>query len=135
MVPALPAPPVKIPEPPEGLGEYARDQWMVFFETEVSGAVNMKRDGERLRHWARCMDAREKLWAKWLEEPTIWSVNGTKSNPLFTQVMRLSAEIEKAEAKFGMTPIDKMRMTGALDQAEAAEQSITRRRGRTAEEA
>lgn len=98
--------------------------------------MDMKRDGERLRHWIRCVDARERLWPLWLEKPTTWSAaTGDKGNPLFSQIMRLSMEIAKAEAKYGMTPIDKMQMTGALDQAEAAEQSIKTRRDRKPVEA
>ena len=128
VVTVLPPAPVKIPEPPVDLGEYALAAWNDFFQTEVSGAVNMKRDGERVRHWARCVDARQRLWTEWNAQPLIFDGQGLKSHPLFSQLMRLSAEIERAEVKLGMNPLDKMRLTGALDQAEAAESSIKARR-------
>jgi len=135
VVPSLPAPPERIPNPPREVGAYAVEVWNEFWQTDVSGAVNMRRDGERLRHWIRCVDARERFWSQWLESPTDWGPGGMKGNPLFSQIMRLSAEIARAEAKFGMNPLDKMRLTGALDQAEAAEQSIKTRRDRRPVEA
>lgn len=124
MVPVLPAPPAVIPDPPR-VGDYAVNVWREFFETEVSGAVNMKRDGERLRNWIRCVDRRANLWADGdLDDWRVWK-----------QVVDLTAMIERAEAQFGMGALNKMRLTGALDQAEAAESSISRRRQRRAEEA
>jgi hypothetical protein len=131
------APPMHlaIPDAPD-VGEYAMARWHEFFQTEVSAYVNLKRDGERLRHWCRCVDARERLWEQWLGRPVVpVGKLDEKGNPLFTQIMRLSAEIERAEAKFGMNPLDKMRLTGALDQAEAAESSIKARRDRRPVEA
>jgi hypothetical protein len=128
IVPVLPPAPLVIPQPPD-VGDYAKAVWHGFWQTDVAGTVNMKRDGERLRQWARCVDAREQLWEQWLAEPVVMGATGEqKANPLFSQIMRLSAEIERAEAKFGMNPLDKMRLTGALDQAEAAETSIKARR-------
>lgn len=118
MVPVLPKPPAIIPNAPEELGEYALAAWADFFQTEVSGAVNMKRDGERLRNWARCVDRRHELWQFGdLDDWRVWQ-----------QVRDLTAIIERAEAQFGMGALNKMRLTGALDQAEAAEVSIKARR-------
>lgn len=117
-----------VPEPPEDLGEYAIQVWNDFFQTEVSGAVNMRRDGERVRHWIRCVDARERLWGEWLTSPLLFDGESVKGHPLFSQLMRLSAEIEKAEVKLGATPLDFMRLTGSLDQAEKAEIGIKARR-------
>lgn len=131
-------PPIRtvVPDAPEDLSEYALTAWNDFFQTEVSGAVNMKRDGERVRHWIRCVDARQRLWGEWTAQPLLFDGTRVTGHPLFSQLMRLSAEIEKAEVKFGLNPLDKMRLTGALDQAEAAETSIkARREGRRPAEA
>jgi hypothetical protein len=54
---------------------------------------------------------------------------------LWRQIKDMSAEITRAEQIFGMTPLYKMRLTGALDQAEAAESSINARRDRRPVEA
>ena len=126
IVPVLPMPPANVPDAPEGVGEYAATAWALFFETEVSGAVNLKRDGVRLREWCRCVHRRNELWLHGdLDDWRVWK-----------QYMDLTAVIERAEAKFGMNPLDKMRLTGALDQAEAAESSIkARREGRRPVEA
>jgi len=116
-LPVLPPAPGEPPAPPTDIGEYGLGVWAGFWETEVSGAVNMKRDGERLRYWIRCVDRRNRLWTHGdLNDWRVWK-----------QVVDLTAAVERAEAKFGMNPLDKMRLTGALDQAEAAEVSIKTR--------
>jgi hypothetical protein len=129
-VPVLPPPPAKIPDAPEGLGEYGIEAWTDFWQTDVSGAVNMRRDGEHLREWARLVDARHELWAVWEEVRSY-----RDKAALWRQIRDMSAEITRAEQIFGMTPLYKMRLTGALDQAEAAEQSIKTRRDRRPVEA
>lgn len=129
VVPQLPPLPVDIPPPPEEVGDYGRAVWAGFWTTPVAGLVDMRRDGERLRHWCRCVDARAKLWKMFLASPLAEGVQGQPvTSPYFTEVMRLSMEIERAETTFGMNPLSKMRLTGALDQAEQAESNIKRRR-------
>jgi hypothetical protein len=124
-MPTLPAPPAQMPAAPQGITEYGLGVWAGFWETEVSGAVNMKRDGERLRYWIRCVDRRNHLWVNGdLEDWRVWK-----------QVVDLTAAIERAEQQFGMGALNKMRLTGALDQAEAAESSIKARRDRRPVEA
>jgi P27 family predicted phage terminase small subunit len=136
VVPILPQPPVNIPEAPEDVGDYALAVWESFWQSEVSGAVNMKRDGERLRHWCRCVDQRERLWKLWRNQPLMTGMKGgLVGNPLWRQIKDLTADIDRAEQVFGMTPLYKMRLTGALDQAEAAESSIKARRDRRPVEA
>ena len=129
IVPVLPPTPAVIPTPPEGLGEYALMRWNAFWTTPVSGVVDMARDGERLTNWARCVHERERLWPLWTKQPLLTDPSGKLvANPLERQIARLTETIERAETHFGMTPLAKMRLTGALDQAEAAEVSIERRR-------
>ena len=132
IVPVLPPPPAEVPNPPDGLDEYALVVWAGFWTTDVSGAVNWRRDGERVRHWIRCIDQRHRLWDMWVKTPLMKdSAHGKDRlmpNPLYRQIMSLSSEIEKAEQHLGLTPLAKMRLTGALDQAEAAESNIKARR-------
>jgi hypothetical protein len=136
VVPILPAPPPRIPDPPADIGDYAVEVWEGFWQTEVAGAVNLARDGERLRHWIRCVDQRFRLWSLWTKQPLMTGMKGgLVGNPLWRQIKDLTADIDRAEQVFGMTPLYKMRMTGALDQAEAAEQSIKTRRDRRPVEA
>jgi hypothetical protein len=130
IVPVLPKPPVAVPEPPGGLSEYALEAWSDFWQADVSGAVNMKRDGEHLREWARLVGARHELWDVWEQVRSY-----RDKAALWRQIKDMSAEITRAEQIFGMTPLYKMRLTGALDQAEAAESSIKARRDRRPVEA
>jgi len=133
-VPILPPPPAGIPGPPEDIGNYAVEVWEEFWQTDVAGAVNLKRDGERLRHWIRCVDQRNRLWALWTRQPLMEGrKGGLIGNPLWRQIKDLTADIDRAEDVFGMNPRAKMRLTGVLDQAEAAEENIkARREGRRA---
>ena len=102
-MPELPPPPVDIPPPPEGIGEYAAEAWDCFWRTPVSGLVDLNRDGERLRHWCRCVDQRHRLWALWQSAPVLRDANKElRSNPMFRQVIGLSMEIERAEAQVGL---------------------------------
>lgn len=132
-MPVLPTPPAVVPDPPDGIGDYAVETWHDFWLSAVSGAVDLRRDGERLRHWIRCVNQRWLLWERYEGNELVDGVMGGKvGNPLWRQIKDLSTEIDRAEQVFGMTPLYKMRLTGALDQAEAAEVSIkTRRDGRT----
>jgi hypothetical protein len=125
VVPVIPPPPLVAPEPPEEVGDYAMARWAKFWTTNVSGVVNMNRDGERLYHWCRCIDVREKLWNDYrmVAHPK-WQAEALR------QIRYISHEIDEAEKHFGMNPLDAMRLTGALDQAEAAETNITKRRER-----
>lgn len=136
VVPIIPAPPRDIPEPPDDVSPYAVQVWEEFWQTDVAGAVNLKRDGERLRHWIRCVSERDRLWPLWVRQPLMEGRKaGLIGNPLWRMIKDLTADIDRCEAVFGMTPLYKMRLTGALDQAEAAEQSIKTRRDRRPAEA
>ena len=128
-VPALPPIPTVCPDPPPDLGDYALERWSAFWSQPVSGLVDLRRDGGRLDHWIKCIDQRARLWEMWRAMPLLRDANkDLRSNPLYRQIIGLSQEIERAEQKFGMTPLDKMRLTGALDEAEGAEESISKRR-------
>jgi hypothetical protein len=125
VVPIIPPAPLVMPDAPGDVGETALVAWENFWTTDVSGLVNMRRDGERLRHWCRCIDVREKLWNDYrmVAHPK-WQALALR------QIRYISKEIDEAEKLFGMSPLYKMRLTGALDQAEAAETNITKRRER-----
>lgn len=130
-VAVLPPAPVVVPEAPEFVGDYAMEVWDAFWTTPVSGAVDMARDGERLRHWIWCVHSRETV-RKQLEQTPLatGSMEQIIRHPLWDVWAKLSREIEVAEQHFGMTPLAKMRLTGALDSAEHAEEQIEKRRER-----
>ena len=129
IAPVVPPSPLTWPDPPEGISALARQRWDGFWQSNVSGLVDLKRDGERLENWIRSVHERERLWALWSRQPLITKTNGEiQGNPLWRAIKDLTGTIERAEQQFGMGPLNKMRLTGALDQAEAAEVSIERRR-------
>lgn len=103
--------PAGIPAPPEGLGEYALAAWCGFFHSPVSNTVEMDAHGPRLRHWARCLDQREKLWEIYAKHPLVkGSHQQVMSHPVWRQVRELNEEIAKAEEAFGMTPLAQLRL-------------------------
>ena len=128
IAPVVPPPVLTWPDPPEGVSEYARERWEGFWQSNVSGLVDLKRDGERLNAWIRAVHERDRLWVLWSAQPLVREGAALRGSPLWRPIKDLTAQIERAEQQFGMGPLNKMRLTGALDQAEAAEVSIERRR-------
>jgi P27 family predicted phage terminase small subunit len=129
VLPQIPPAPTDIPKPPDYVQGYSLSVWEDFWTQPVSGLVDMRRDGERLRHWIWCVHTRETLRRGLMDEPMAMGSQGQMvAHPFWMVLARLNKDIERAEAAFGMTPLAKMRLTGALDQAEAAEDSIKARR-------
>jgi P27 family predicted phage terminase small subunit len=110
---------------PRGLTPYARRVWRRFWRSQPSLAVDHEADAERLHHWIRCVDEREKL-RPLVEGRPMFPVGPAppppepgkppafqqqyRINPLVYVVRDLSREIEKAEEAFGMTPLSRFRL-------------------------
>lgn len=116
------------PAAPEGLGEHAQAAWEAFWESRVSGAVDLVADGEALRHWILCVDEREKLRAATARAPLVkGSHEQLMLNPLFRRVRELNQEIARAEEHFGMTPLARLRLGVTYLQEQAAKQRLAPR--------
>lgn len=117
-----------VPRCPSDVGEYAAAAWSAFWAGPTARLVQPHHLVE-LHDWIRCVHARDELWRAVGEEPTsIGSMGQEVASWRWLTITRLEAQIARFSAKFGMTPLDWMRLTGALDQAEAAEESIKKRR-------
>ena len=100
-----------IPEPPEGLSTVALEAWESFFRSPVAKTVTMDAHGPRIRHWAQCLDQRERLWGMWKNQPLIRGSHGQlMTNPLWRTIRDLNEEIARAEEVFGMTPLAQLRL-------------------------
>jgi hypothetical protein len=100
-----------VPTAPEGLGPHAKAAWERFWCSPISQIVDLKAHGEALRHWVRCLDAREALWSMWRTRPLIKGSHGQfMTNPLWRQIRDLDDEIAHAEEVFGMNPLAQMRL-------------------------
>jgi hypothetical protein len=107
----VPQPQRIVPAAPETVGEYARGVWDAFFASWVASAVNYDAHGERLRHWIRCVDERERLWPLLVSAPLVKGSHGQLMvNPLMRRVRELTRDIERAEEAYGMTPLATWRM-------------------------
>ncbi len=116
-----------IPRAPQGIGEYAKGAWRKFWSSPVSQIVDMAAHGERLKHWVRCLDAREKMWQIWRERPLVKGSHGQiMANPVWRQIRDLSEEIKSAEEAFGMSPLAQLRL-GITFRAERSPREYLRR--------
>ena len=115
------------PRPPAGIGAYARKVWREYWGTWVADAVNYEAHGERLRHWIKCVDEREKLTAIVQAEPLVEGSQGQPvRNPLRYDIKDLNREIEKAEEAFGMTPLATWRMQLTSTEAQRSAHDLRR---------
>lgn len=116
-----------VPEPPQNLSQYAADVWNDYWSSSLSFAVNYEAHGERLRHWIRCVDERERLWPLLLAEPVVaGSMGQPVINPLVRRVEGLTRDIEKAEDAYGMTPLAAWRMQLTVTEAQRSANDLRR---------
>ncbi|MCA9831543.1 MAG: P27 family phage terminase small subunit [Dehalococcoidia bacterium] len=82
----------------------------------MAAAVDADADHEALRHWIYAVDERERLSELTSAQPLIPGIRHTKDrphlilNPLFRRIRELTADIEKAQEAFGMTPLSRFRL-------------------------
>lgn len=119
---------VYVPDPPEFItDEYAKTVWVAFWQSEVSGLVKPQHI-DAVMDWIAEVQSRQVLRRTVEAEPVQEGSDGIKRNPLWTELRRSQGIIAQYRAKFGGTPLDQMRLTGQLDQAEQAESNIKARR-------
>ncbi len=107
-----------VPRVPRGLGPHARNVWRGFWRSRPSLAVELDADSEALHHWIRCVDERERLWPALAAAPLVTSSKGVVTrNPLQGMVNRLTRDIERAEERFGMTPLARFRLQLTISEA------------------
>jgi hypothetical protein len=82
----------------------------------VAAAVDPDADHEALRHWILAVNEREQLSELATAQPLIPGTRHTNErphlvlNPLFRRIRELTADIEKAQEAFGMTPLSLFRL-------------------------
>lgn len=121
-----------VPRPPKDIDRYARAVWREFWTSPQAAAVRPS-GMERLRRWIACVDQRHKLMDLLEATPLIKGSHGQLMlNPLARRVRDLTAEIERAEAAFGMTPQDEFRLRFEFAQAGVAGDKLRRLQERQA---
>lgn len=116
-----------VPDPPAEIGAHARAVWDRYWRSWVSGAVHVDAHGERLRHWIRCVDERDRLWPMVVKAPIIESAKGRPMvNPLVQRIRELTRDIERAEEHYGMTPLSSWRMQLTASEASRSANDLRR---------
>lgn len=116
-----------VPPAPAEIGDHARSVWLSFWGSWVSSAVQWEAHAERLRHWIRCVDERDRLWPLVVREPLITSAKGRPMvNPLVQRIRELTRDIERAEEHYGMTPLSSWRMQLTASEASRSANDLRR---------
>lgn len=104
----------ELPAPPDELGAEAGQLWTRFLQSRVAGAVDFDSDLPALYRWVRAWDRYFELERVMRHETFEHVVSGSKEqpilNPLYKALEMAEQSIERAEAKFGMTPRDRAQL-------------------------
>lgn len=104
-------PPEVVPAPPTGLLKCSRDIWQQFWESPAAGQVNYQVHGAALQDWIRHRDEWERTYKIFRRSMLVRGAAGQiRVNPLANRLQALRYTIEKYEQKFGLTPLDALRL-------------------------
>lgn len=100
-----------VPVPPPGLLKVSKDAWFDFWRSPAASQVNLEQHGTALRDWIRHRDEWERVYRLFRRSTMVrGSVGQLRLNPLRERLNDLRSVIDKYEAKFGLTPLDTMRL-------------------------
>lgn len=117
----------KVPAAPRGVGAVAKRVWRDFWHSPVAAAVDRGADSYALQRWIEAVDEREGLMGQVRHNHLIPGSMGQEVlNPLFRRIDVLTREIEKAEERFGMTPLSRFRLQLNYADAGAATDRLDR---------
>lgn len=89
----------------------AQLRWAEFWSSPPAAMVEMRADGERLTRWIQLLNERLIVTPIVTEARLVRGSTGQlRLNPLVSYVELLTAEIERAELHFGMTPLARFRL-------------------------
>jgi P27 family predicted phage terminase small subunit len=107
-----------VPSAPRGLRTVAKAAWVSFWSSSISQVVDRDADMPALVNWAKNVSERERFRAILKTSPLVKGSTGQLvRNPLSGEIARLTAEINRAEEHFGMTPLSRMRLGIAVGEA------------------
>ncbi len=102
------------PPPPVPPGRYlaaTRALWERFWTSPVAQLVNRESDMPRLMRWVSYFDEWVRAMRQFRRERLVrGSMGQMVINPMAAYALRLEKEIAKIEEKFGLTPLDRMRL-------------------------
>ena len=89
----------------------AQQRWLDFWSSPPAAVVDMRAHGERLTRWVQAVNERLIVMPLVTGGRLVKGSTGQlRLNPLVSYLEQLSAEIERAEQHFGMTPLASFRL-------------------------
>ena len=86
-------------------------RWDEFWTSPVAAVVDMRSDSVRLTRWIQAVNERLIVSRMVAEKRLVsGSLGQPRTNPLMTYLTDLTAEIERAEQHFGMSPLARFRL-------------------------
>ena len=106
----------------------AQQRWGEFWASPLAEVVDMRADGERLTRWAQAVNERLIVTPLVTETRLVRGSTGQlRLNPLVSYVAELTAEVERAEQHFGMTPLARFRLGIEAGEAALTADALNRR--------
>jgi hypothetical protein len=115
-----------IPRPPGGLLVATERRWDAFWRSGVSQVIDLDADMPRLHRWIRDSDefTRVDREIRRVGRLVVGSMGQPVLNPLYGLLRELDDRLRRAEAAFGMTPMDRLRLGLTLAETKLAEQRV-----------
>jgi P27 family predicted phage terminase small subunit len=112
---------------PKGLLAATRRIWAAYWQSPVSRAVDVDADRYRVERWITTVDEYERVNAAFKQTRIVKGSTGQPVlNPLNQYLQQLLAEINKAEAELGLTPLARMRLGIAYGEAKLTALELAR---------
>ena len=90
---------------------WARERWNQMWSSDVAGSWDRAGDGGALTRYIFSFDRWMKLSELMVGKEMVRGSRGqVRANPLFGVLATLAVELKLAEEKFGLTPLDRMRL-------------------------
>ena len=104
-------PPMPLAWDGQALLPAAQQRWIEFWTSPPAGAVDMRAHGERLTRWVQAVNERLIVMPLIASGRLVRGSTGQlRLTPLVAYADQLTAEIERAEQHFGMTPLAAFRL-------------------------
>lgn len=128
VAPAAGPPPMPLAFDGKALLPAAQQRWNEFWTSPLADAVDMRAHGERLTRWIQAVNERLIVTPLIPEARLVRGSTGQlRLTPLVPYVELLTAEIERAEQHFGMTPLAAFRLGIEAGDAALTADALNRR--------
>lgn len=117
------------PDPPQGLLKATREQWVTYWGSDLSLAIDRKSDMPAVVRWVKLCDERERAYRGYRKERVVAGSQGQPVlNPLAVVIQKCDVEIRALEDRLGMNPMSRLRIglkaLGAVDRMKEATEDL-----------